>query len=199
MWRFIMVSFAFLGWSFYVLSGGADYAPHAHSLQAQARSGGGQVVARVDPVVVSQLAAGDDRANNVDLTIPTFTTLADFDRSKSGSLEVTLVSVQPEVEFEAGLNAAAQKVETLIQTPELTETDNAPEPAAASTDIRLVNGSTVNLRDGPSIFYLELASLDKDTRVEVMDDPGKGWLKVRVVETDQIGWMADWLVTAAAN
>ena len=34
MWRFILVSFAFLGWSFYVLSGGSDYMPRADSLQA---------------------------------------------------------------------------------------------------------------------------------------------------------------------
>ena len=36
MWRFILVSFAFLGWAFYELSGGADYAPIANSIQARA-------------------------------------------------------------------------------------------------------------------------------------------------------------------
>ncbi|SEK43238.1 SH3 domain-containing protein [Roseovarius nanhaiticus] len=33
MWRFIMVSFAFLGLAFYEVSGGADYAPAPNSLQ----------------------------------------------------------------------------------------------------------------------------------------------------------------------
>lgn len=36
MWRLIVVSFAFLGWSFYVLSGGSDYRPSANSIQARA-------------------------------------------------------------------------------------------------------------------------------------------------------------------
>ena len=37
MWRFILVSFAFLGWSFYELSGGADYEPRINSIQARAK------------------------------------------------------------------------------------------------------------------------------------------------------------------
>lgn len=36
MWRFMIVTFAFLGWSFYELSGGSDYTPVETSLQAQA-------------------------------------------------------------------------------------------------------------------------------------------------------------------
>ena len=37
MWRFLVVCFAFLGVSFYVLSGGASYEPAPNSLQAQAK------------------------------------------------------------------------------------------------------------------------------------------------------------------
>ncbi|MEB8389416.1 SH3 domain-containing protein [Rhodobacteraceae bacterium KMM 6894] len=33
MWRFILISFGFLGFAFYQLSGGADYAPSSNSLQ----------------------------------------------------------------------------------------------------------------------------------------------------------------------
>ena len=33
MWRLIMVSFAFLGWAFFVLSGGSEYEPSPNSLQ----------------------------------------------------------------------------------------------------------------------------------------------------------------------
>jgi hypothetical protein len=35
MWRFLVISFAALGMSFYVLSGGADYAPVENSIQVQ--------------------------------------------------------------------------------------------------------------------------------------------------------------------
>lgn len=36
MWRFILVTFAFLGFAFWELSGGADYAPRENSIQARA-------------------------------------------------------------------------------------------------------------------------------------------------------------------
>ncbi len=36
MWRFILLSFVFLGWAFYELSGGADYHPSPNSIQGRA-------------------------------------------------------------------------------------------------------------------------------------------------------------------
>ena len=36
MWRFILVTFGFLGFAFWEMSGGGDYAPSDNSLQAQA-------------------------------------------------------------------------------------------------------------------------------------------------------------------
>lgn len=38
MWRFILVTFAFLGFAFWEMSGGADYAPRDNSIQAQANA-----------------------------------------------------------------------------------------------------------------------------------------------------------------
>jgi len=52
MWRFVVVSCAFLGWSFYELSGGSDYAPANDSLQValegKALFAAPIVVARID-------------------------------------------------------------------------------------------------------------------------------------------------------
>ena len=48
MWRFILVTFAFLGSAFYYLSGGADYTPAPNSLQARAE--GHTFFAWPDPV-----------------------------------------------------------------------------------------------------------------------------------------------------
>jgi len=36
MWRFMLVTFVFLGWGFYEMSGGADYRPAPNSIQARA-------------------------------------------------------------------------------------------------------------------------------------------------------------------
>jgi len=36
MWRLVLITFVFLGWAFYELSGGADYRPAPDSIQARA-------------------------------------------------------------------------------------------------------------------------------------------------------------------
>ncbi|QFT98710.1 Bacterial SH3 domain protein [Roseovarius sp. THAF8] len=51
MWRFILVTFAFLGFAFWELSGGADYAPSENSIQARANDPAPEVtVAESQPV-----------------------------------------------------------------------------------------------------------------------------------------------------
>lgn len=57
MWRLILVSFAFLGWAFYQLSGGADYAPRADSLQVAMRETG--LFATPDPVAVAPIRVAE--------------------------------------------------------------------------------------------------------------------------------------------
>lgn len=59
MWRFILLSFAFMGFAFYELSGGADYTPRADSLQVALRDTG--IFATPVPFVphISQVAAKD--------------------------------------------------------------------------------------------------------------------------------------------
>ncbi len=63
----------------------------------------------------------------------------------------------------------------------------------------MVDASRVNMRSGPGTGYAVLTRLGKGDSVEVLSDTGDGWLKLRVVDTDRIGWMADFLVTASAE
>jgi hypothetical protein len=35
--------------------------------------------------------------------------------------------------------------------------------------------------------------------VIVLNDPGEGWIRLRVVETGRIGWMAETLLTLASD
>ena len=88
--------------------------------------------------------------------------------------------------------AASDSVDrvTLAATP---ETDTAP-PAR---DIRRVTGNVVNMRGGPGTQYDRTGKLRKDDEVIVLQEPGNGWIKLRSVDTGRVGWMADWLVTAA--
>ncbi|MEO1140698.1 MAG: SH3 domain-containing protein, partial [Pseudomonadota bacterium] len=75
----------------------------------------------------------------------------------------------------------------------------AEAAARAAMDIRYITGSVVNMRGGPGTEYQKITSLTEGTEVAVLQSPGNGWLELQVVDTGQTGWMADWLVSAAAN
>ncbi len=62
-------------------------------------------------------------------------------------------------------------------------------------DIREVAGRRVNMRSGPGTNFDVLVTLDRGTATEVVDIDGNGWAQVRVIDTDQIGWMAERLLT----
>jgi hypothetical protein len=67
-----------------------------------------------------------------------------------------------------------------------------------AADVRAVAGSHVNLRQGPGTSFGVVDQLGQGETVEVIGQE-RSWLKLRVAETGRIGWMADFLVTAAAN
>ncbi|WP_283643996.1 SH3 domain-containing protein, partial [Marinovum algicola] len=72
-----------------------------------------------------------------------------------------------------------------------------PGQDAAPRDLRSVNGSRVNLRDGPGTGFGVLGTLARGTEVEVLEDPGAGWVRLQVVPEGQIGWIADFLLDGA--
>ena len=77
MWRFIIVSFAFLGWSFYELSGGSDYRPSANSIQTRALLDNQRPVARPLRVNVIELARNGAPRHDAEVT-RTITSLHDL-------------------------------------------------------------------------------------------------------------------------
>ena len=194
MWRFILISFAFLGWSFYVLSGGADYEPRLESIQARAKLDNVRPLARPDPVQVVELVQEAPVSDDAEAVTRALSLLENLEVTTNGKIEVTLASVAADEIVAPTLEANTEKSELLTQVPDI-----AADQIAVMTDTRRVTGTVVNLRDGPSTFYLAIGSVSKGDAVDVLENPGEGWLKVRVTDTQQVGWMADWLVTAAAN
>jgi uncharacterized protein YgiM (DUF1202 family) len=53
------------------------------------------------------------------------------------------------------------------------------------------------MRNGPGTSYSVVDRLQRGDTVEVLAEPGNGWLKLRVAESGQVGWMADFLVSSA--
>ena len=69
------------------------------------------------------------------------------------------------------------------------------EVVAAPLDIRTVGGTRVNMRQGPGTNFGVLDTLDGGTQTEVLEVNSDGWARVQVLNTGQIGWMAERLLT----
>ena len=69
---------------------------------------------------------------------------------------------------------------------------------APELDIRYVNASRVNMRQGPGTNYSILSRLLSDDKVTVLEDSGTGWLRLKVDKTGRVGWIAASLLTKKA-
>jgi hypothetical protein len=229
MWRFIFVSFAFLGWSFYELSGGADYTPATNSIQVRAQLNNERP--KIRPVEVDVTRLAENGAAIEDETVTrSITSLADLDLSGGQRFEIKLARAEaadapamtetpkPQVTKavatdEDGETALPDHVAKAVAAASLSgaASDSVDRVTLASTrdaipdssmalpakETRRVTGNVVNMRGGPGTRYDRIAKLRKDDEVVVLQEPGNGWIKLRVVDTGRVGWMADWLVTAA--
>jgi len=150
MWRFVLMSFVFLGWAFYEMSGGADYRPSANSIQARAVLDNQRP--RPRPL----------RANVIELAAPApapapqrnVTTIEELGRAMPGA-GVTLASAEaPEA------SRIAVPMVALGEAP-TRETAAAAPPA----DRRRVSGDAVNLRSGPGMSFGRIARLERGQEV----------------------------------
>ena len=208
MWRFIFVTFAFLGSAFYFLSGGAEYAPAPKSIQARAQAEGATLFAWPDPAQTrtqTRVAVAARQTSNatddttVSRSVVSLNDLSLAAKARPDAVHLHLASAD-------GGQAHLPKLTTAAAKPGVGPSDEGttaiPRDVTVASpigDVRKVSGSSVNMRSGPGTKFGRLARLTGGTRVAVLRDPGDGWLKIRVVDTGRVGWMADWLVTASAN
>lgn len=207
--------FVFLAVAFYQLSGGADYAPQAGSLQvemAKARAERAVQFAETPRIQLPQLTAPTTRTATpavvtrstmaVDLTerrVPAQTPPSSAVPEVS---DPTVIDAQQRLESyslarlsPAQVTRAVDAAPAQDQTQALTAAVNAA--LNATDDIRSVQKSRVNMRMGPGTDYDVLTKLDAGLRVNVLETTGTGWVKLRVIDTGRIGWMAETLISAA--
>ncbi|MDQ2095763.1 SH3 domain-containing protein [Rhodalgimonas zhirmunskyi] len=218
MWRLIVVTFAFLGWSFWYLSGGSDYVPHEGSLQYAAKveetrlnqqnalAAARDQVARPDAgatKISPKLLAGIDQSATVTLASASATapmtdsakrqTLTlNADRAVQGAGVMT-VSADPE---KIALLVAAAEVG--MQNPAATaHVQKVRAKSSDGRDVRKVRSNRVNLRQGPGTDYGVAGKLGRGDLVEVIADNGDGWVKLKVEDSGEIAWVADFLLAPA--
>ncbi|ETX27504.1 hypothetical protein RISW2_13835 [Roseivivax isoporae LMG 25204] len=193
--RFILLTFAFLFWGYYELSGGNDFVPGAdptavvaEASEAPVEDAPGQdteeVVARADTGAILTQVAAPAAAGEA-------TAAQGQDEVAPEALGLVLTSRTPPAEDASGSAAAPDATPAAAVAP--------AEPAEPARDLRAISGNVVNMRAGPGTDYAIVTQLVRDDAIEVLRDTGDGWLKIRAVETNRVGWMADFLVSAAAR
>lgn len=207
MWRFIIMTFAFLGWSFYTLSGGADYQPREGSRQAEALKAraAAEMQAAQAPAAPEQVVADstDDAPRDLlDLTkIEEVRAVLDLSGQPllQDTADAQIIAAGYDDARIANLTLAkpAAFAQAAGMTPASVETASVqPETIR---DLRRVTGNSVNMRSGPGTKFGVLARVARNTEVEVLETYGGEWLRLRIVETNRVGWIASRLVSSAAD
>lgn len=224
MWRLIVVTSAFIALIFFEMSGGTDYAPVEHSLQVQGirphlakiedTTDDDPALSRLERAVAS---TREEKGSKVNVPILDITRAEDFQTRKAVALtaDPQLTRLAPDADEAAILAAlkdagaemdqswpgaielfarAAQEAD--LQRALRDETQHV-DPNAR--DLRIVEGDLVNMRGGPGTEFEKITALTGGTEVVVLHAPGNGWLELQVLETGQVGWMADWLVSEATT
>ncbi|MBY6002883.1 SH3 domain-containing protein [Salipiger bermudensis] len=198
---FIVMTFGFLSLAWYEMSGGAEFEPGTQTVNLP-------TIDFASAESDEMLAAEAARAETVDLTTvaPAAATQAKADRPAVDKLGVTLASAaavpQPAVEPEKAVEVAAldTRSDATVEgaTVERVVFGAEPEPVLApELDLRRVTGNVVNMRNGPSTGFPVVSQLRRGDEVEVLADPGEGWVKLQVLETNRVGWMSARFLRAA--
>ncbi len=193
MFRFIVVTLGFLGWAFFELSGGTEFEPRVRPDVAQAE------VREVVPVGLETDAPQVSRAasarDGLEADLPEPQSPALQNPAEIGVKLAALDTAVTRGDADAGTRTDA----VTLRMPYSVVTAGEPEVEERQPDIRSVTGNRVNMRNGPGTNYSVIDRLTRGTEVEVLQEPGNQWVKLRVLDTNRVGWMADWLITAAAE
>ena len=182
MWKYLFLCFVMLGWAFFELSGGQDFEP------ALATS-------------VSEVVAPSDDVDPIDRS---------FDREEVARAATNaLRSIEFDDHAEAAVpvnvvtDAALWKVSADTETSAIIENileDVVPVVAAAvpsDENLYAVSVNRANMRNGPSTRNGVIAKLERGTAVQLLPSSSGSWVKLRVVETNRVGWISKKLLKKA--
>lgn len=182
---FILLTFGFLGFAFYQLSGGSEFEPASARIIDNAA--GTDQIAQAEKVVPTPPAAASTASITKIESKPSVTRVA---------LNLTNISDAPQ-EAAAEVVPVAQIIDSMetpqIILPSLIATTNEID---TSGDVRIVSGNRVNVRGGPSTNYGVVSKLIRGDEVRILEDNGDGWVRMQPVDGGEAGWMADFLLTA---
>ena len=206
--KFILLSFGFMAWAFYEMSGGDEFEPASERLARLNPQAEEAATAAVEPEVIDTEPALVPLAPEVTRVALNLATLDDV---LGGTPDAEPADAsEPEISDNADPYGVPRNVAIVTEsgtTPAIipslitgNETVEASAPAAISEplarDIRTVTGNRVNVRGGPGTDFGVIGRLVRGDEVEILEDDGVGWVRMRSLETGEEGWMADFLLNA---
>lgn len=204
--KYIFLSFGFLAWAAYEYSGGTDFKPTNIRNVANVTNG----VSRASNSLLDsfQNASATSRpdltilANSQDASedfVVSF--LNDPTTAVNSIVKLPVVTNADPSRRQGNTPAILQPIEATAQGI-LSDMTNAAnnvlsneEAQQTLADIRTVAGNKVNLRNGPGTDFGVLSQLPHGAEVQVLQDPNNGWVKLRLVDENRIGWVAASLLT----
>lgn len=185
---FIFLTFGFLGFAFYQMSGGADFEPASARMAADATEAtpAPQPAAPAAPVTTAAAAS---------------TTKIDSSTSVTRvAVDMTTVVSPAEVETPSEPVRSTARVIDSSQTPQiilpsLIATSNTNASDTGTRDVRIVSGNRVNVRGGPSTDYGIVSKLGRGDEVRILEENGDGWVRMQPLGGGEAGWIADFLLT----
>jgi len=186
---FILLTFGFLVFAFYQLSGGADFEPASTQVAEEITppAAPAQTASVVEPVTA---AAAIDTA-----------VIAALDEEEATVTRVSmdLTNVEAAAVQQTQPSSTAQIIDSSetpqIILPSLIATTNT-SAETSDRNVRSVSGNRVNVRGGPSTDYSVISRLNRGDEVRILEDNGNGWVLMEPLDGGESGWMADFLLTS---
>ncbi|UUV06695.1 MULTISPECIES: SH3 domain-containing protein [unclassified Ruegeria] len=209
MTRLVLVTFAALGWTFYVMSGGPDFEPRGVRSTEPERVANAPRPSKpaIEPAPAETLVARAAVKPSVPVA-PVTEPVAELDEAETKALLSQVAAglkANPSLFADENVTLTLASLEQGLASLEQVTTDaelptvELPAPVEAAKDIREISGTRVNLRDGPGTIYPIIGKARIGQQVEVFGDSGTGWLRLRVLPGQQVGWISASLVRKTTN
>ena len=194
-WKFILVTFGVLGFMFYELSGGSDFVPEERPRSAEVETAPQPEISAEE---ILEIASG--RGSDTDITIRDNGSVTLASTSEIELDGVTARLSQPLVSTDD--EAPAVSFASLSVSPNgapvaTTDGPRVYDPFAEESqeqvsafDIRTVDASALNVRSGPSTTDSVVGRLVQFEIVEVLEETGDGWARIRIEGDGIEGWVA---------
>ncbi len=199
---FILLTFGFLGFAFYQMSGGADFVPASDEVAQTTPETQPSIDERPAPIAVDNTSI-----LQIDTTPDVTRASLDSTNISTAPASVAPAAAPPPAPEQFEVEAAVRQAVIIdsMETPQIilpsliATTDDGSQPVRVTDggmDIRRVSGNRVNVRGGPSTEYSVVGKLVRGDEVQIIEDNGDGWVLMQPLDGGEQGWMADFLLTS---